>query len=233
MLLDGRAVNACLVFAARAPWLVALLWAVSGIGMGPVTLSMTGYLIEKADPARLGLFTALLNWGITIGAVVASPLAGLLVDRSGWAALVPFTALAGVGSLIVGAPAKAVREDPEALLDRVNIAATSLLGLVGAPADPVKDREHILLSSLFSTAWADGHDLDLPALIQQIITPPFDKVGVVDLDGSPLSAAVIAAVEDAGFRAVELSSASSEKSRARFGSSVTAQRMMPTPLVFP
>ncbi len=76
---------ATLVFAARAPWLVALLWAVSGIGMGPVTLSMTGYLIEKADPARLGLFTALLNWGITIGAVVSSPLAGLLrrPDRLG------------------------------------------------------------------------------------------------------------------------------------------------------
>jgi MFS family permease len=84
---------ATLVFAARAPWPVALLWAVSGIGMGPVTLSMTGYLIEKADPARLGLFTALLNLGTTIGTVIASPLAGLLVDRSGWQALVPFTAL--------------------------------------------------------------------------------------------------------------------------------------------
>jgi MFS family permease len=87
---------ATLVFAARAPWPVALLWALSGLGMGPVTLSMTGYLIEKADPARLGLFTALLNWGITIGAVISSPLAGLLVDRSGWQALVPFTALPAV-----------------------------------------------------------------------------------------------------------------------------------------
>ena len=84
---------ATLVFAFRAPWLVALLWAVSGIGMGPVTLSMTGYLIEKADPARLGLLAALLNWGITIGGVIASPLAGLLADRAGWEALVPFTAL--------------------------------------------------------------------------------------------------------------------------------------------
>ncbi len=80
------------------------------------------------------------------------------------------------------APAEAVRKDPEALLDRVNIAATSLLGLVGVSADPVKDREHILLSSLFNAAWADGQDLDLPELIQQIMTPPFDKVGVVDLE---------------------------------------------------
>jgi MFS family permease len=91
---------ATLVFAARAPWPVALLWAASGIGMGPVTLATTGYLIEKADPARLGLFTALLSLGITIGAVIASPLAGLLVDRSGWQALVPFTALPALALLL-------------------------------------------------------------------------------------------------------------------------------------
>ena len=49
-------------------------------------------------------------------------------------------------------------------------------------ADPVQDREHILLSSLFNTAWSAGQDLDLPVLIQQIMTPPFEKVGVVDLE---------------------------------------------------
>ena len=80
------------------------------------------------------------------------------------------------------APAKAVREDPEALRDRINTAATSILGIIGVSADPVQDREHILLSSLFNAAWSAGQDLDLPALIQQIITPPFEKVGVVDLE---------------------------------------------------
>jgi hypothetical protein len=80
------------------------------------------------------------------------------------------------------APAKAVREDEEALRDRINTAATSILGLVGISADPVRDREHILLSSLFNEAWSAGRDLDLPALIQEIMTPPFDKVGVVDLE---------------------------------------------------
>jgi hypothetical protein len=80
------------------------------------------------------------------------------------------------------APAKAVREDEEALRDRINTAATSILGIVGISADPVKDREHILLSSLFNDAWSAGRDLDLPALIQEIMTPPFEKVGVVDLE---------------------------------------------------
>ncbi len=81
-----------------------------------------------------------------------------------------------------GAPVRAVRDDAEALRDRINTTATSLLGLVGVSADPVQDREHILLSSLFNNAWAAGQDLDLPALIQQIMTPPFEKVGVVDLE---------------------------------------------------
>jgi hypothetical protein len=80
------------------------------------------------------------------------------------------------------APAEAVRKDAEALRDRINTAATSILGLIGVSADPVQDREHILLSSLFNTAWSAGQDLDLPALIQQIMAPPFEKVGVVDLE---------------------------------------------------
>lgn len=80
------------------------------------------------------------------------------------------------------APATAVREDSEALHDRIDTAVTSLLGLVGAPADPVKDREHILLANLFDSAWSSGQDLDLPSLVKQIADPPFDKVGVVDLE---------------------------------------------------
>ncbi len=80
------------------------------------------------------------------------------------------------------APVRAIRDDSEALRDRINTAATSLLGLVGVSADPVQDREHILLSSLFKNALGSGQDLDLPTLIQQIMTPPFDKVGVVDLE---------------------------------------------------
>ena len=80
------------------------------------------------------------------------------------------------------APAPAVRADDEALRDRINTAATSILGLVGVTADPIQSREHILLSSLFNTAWSAGQDLDLAGLIQQIQTPPFTQVGVLDLE---------------------------------------------------
>jgi hypothetical protein len=57
-----------------------------------------------------------------------------------------------------------------------------LLGLIGVEADPIKSREHILLSTVMDQAWRKGQDLDLAALIQQIQTPPLSKVGVLDLD---------------------------------------------------
>jgi hypothetical protein len=75
-----------------------------------------------------------------------------------------------------------VRADEEALRDRVSTAATSLLGLLGISADPIKSREHILLSNLFSSAWSAGLDLSIATIIQQIQQPPFAKVGVLDLE---------------------------------------------------
>lgn len=80
------------------------------------------------------------------------------------------------------APGKAVFDDRELFLDRINATATSLLGLVGIDADPIQSREHTLLSSILDNAWRAGQDLDLAGLITQIQKPPFTKVGVMDLD---------------------------------------------------
>ena len=80
------------------------------------------------------------------------------------------------------APPPAIREDEELLRERIGTTATSLLGLVGIDADPIQSREHILLSTILDTAWRQGQELDLPALIQQIQTPPMKRVGVLDLD---------------------------------------------------
>lgn len=80
------------------------------------------------------------------------------------------------------APEPLIRDDEELLRERVNTTATSILGLLGIDADPIKSREHILLSNILASAWAAGKDLDIAALIQQIQTPPMTKVGVMDLD---------------------------------------------------
>jgi hypothetical protein len=74
------------------------------------------------------------------------------------------------------------RSDAEALGDQIGAIATGLLALLGIDADPIKSREHILLSSLLGAAWANGQSLDIASLIAQIQQPPFAKIGVLDLD---------------------------------------------------
>jgi len=80
------------------------------------------------------------------------------------------------------APSQEILDDVEQMRDRVSTTTTSLLGLIGVEADPIKSREHILLSTILDQAWRKGQDLDLASLIQQIQTPPLSKVGVLDLD---------------------------------------------------
>ncbi|MEM9657853.1 MAG: DUF87 domain-containing protein, partial [Planctomycetota bacterium] len=81
-----------------------------------------------------------------------------------------------------GAPSPAVVKDNDAMGDRVQSAASGLLALLGIDADPVKSREHILLSNVLDHAWREGRSLDLAAMIREIQQPPFARVGVVDLE---------------------------------------------------
>jgi hypothetical protein len=80
-------------------------------------------------------------------------------------------------------PPKTVMEDSEWLRERIGITATSLLGLVGIPADPLKSREHILIATILDTVWKLGQNLDLVTLIQHIQKPPFSRIGALDLEG--------------------------------------------------
>ncbi len=66
--------------------------------------------------------------------------------------------------------------------DRISAAVSGLLGLVGIAAVPLKSREHILLSAIVDSAWSRANALDLAGLIGAIQKPPFDKVGVFDVE---------------------------------------------------
>ncbi len=71
----------------------------------------------------------------------------------------------------------------ELILERINGTVTALLGLVGIDdVDPLQSREHILLANIFRHAWSQGRDLTLAELILQVQNPPFDKLGVFDLE---------------------------------------------------
>ncbi|RPH66789.1 MAG: ATP-binding protein [Myxococcaceae bacterium] len=80
------------------------------------------------------------------------------------------------------APSQAVVDDEEALRARVQGAVSGLLALAGIESDPMQGHEHILLARLLQRAWSGGRDLDLAGLIQAVQRPPFDKVGVLDLE---------------------------------------------------
>ena len=75
-----------------------------------------------------------------------------------------------------------VVDDAEALAERIESTVSSLLSLVGVTADPIQSSEHILLSNIFNHAWRAGAAVTLESLITHIQVPPFDKIGVMDLE---------------------------------------------------
>ena len=80
------------------------------------------------------------------------------------------------------APAAAITGDLELLAERASAAATSVLTLAGIDAEPLRAREHILMSTLLSEAWKQQRSLDLAALISQVQAPPLQRIGVLELD---------------------------------------------------
>jgi len=83
----------------------------------------------------------------------------------------------------LAAPKLDWEENREALRERISSTVTALLGLVGMnDLDPIRSREHILLSNIFEEHWSNGRDLDLTELILQTQTPPFDKLGAFPVD---------------------------------------------------
>ena len=71
----------------------------------------------------------------------------------------------------------------DVLREQIVCTVTALMGLVGfMDIDPLRSREHILLSNIFENAWSKDQSLDLSELILQAQNPPFDKLGAFPVD---------------------------------------------------
>jgi hypothetical protein len=69
------------------------------------------------------------------------------------------------------------------LREKIASTVTALLGLVGFKnIDPLRSREHILLSNIVEYAWSNGNPLDMNELVIKVQNPPFDKLGAFTLD---------------------------------------------------
>jgi hypothetical protein len=75
-----------------------------------------------------------------------------------------------------------ILDDAELLGDRVESTVSSILGLCGITADPIKSPEHILLSNIMNHCWHENENLDLGSIIEYVQKPPFPTIGVIAVD---------------------------------------------------
>jgi hypothetical protein len=130
---------------------------------------------ETAETWKKGL----ADWGIDSQRIQAlKDAAHFSIYTPGSDAGMPLSILASLK-----APELPWESHREALREKIGSTVTALLGLVGMEdIDPVRSREHILLSNIFEHAWSQAQDLDLSELIMQTQNPPFQKLGVFDVN---------------------------------------------------
>jgi hypothetical protein len=80
------------------------------------------------------------------------------------------------------APPQEILNDADALRERIGGTTSGLLALLGIDAPPLQSREHILIAAVIDRAWRANRSLDLPNLIREISDPPFEKLGVFDVE---------------------------------------------------
>jgi hypothetical protein len=74
-------------------------------------------------------------------------------------------------------------ENSETLREKISSMVTALLGLVGlSNIDPLRSREHILLSNIIEFSWSQAESLTLDDLILKTQEPPFERLGAFALD---------------------------------------------------
>jgi DNA helicase HerA-like ATPase len=137
-------------------------------------LSLDDYAAGQAEMWKKGL----AEWGQDGGRIQR------LRDSSKFTIYTPGSS-AGVPISILKSfvvPPRQILEDEELLQERINTMVTSLLGLIGIEGDPIRSREHILLSTIISTSWREGSDLDLAGLIMKVQNPPVRRIGVLELE---------------------------------------------------
>lgn len=80
------------------------------------------------------------------------------------------------------APPPEIRSDSDGFRERILSAVSGLLGLLGIEVDPIRSRDHILVSNILTHCWREGKNLDLPELIGYVQDPPIQKIGVFDIE---------------------------------------------------
>lgn len=136
-------------------------------------------LEQVATDASTSWRNGLNEWGMTPERVLAlKNSVQFAVFTPGSDSGIPVSVLSSLS-----APEISWQDNRESLRERISSTVTALLGLVGInDIDPIRSREHILLSNIFENSWSQGKDVELTELILQTQTPPFDKLGAFSVD---------------------------------------------------
>ncbi len=134
---------------------------------------------EVATDASLSWREGLQEWGIPQERIQAlRNAAQFSIFTPGSDAGIPVSVLS---SLV--APEISWNENREVLREKITSTVTALLGLVGyTDIDPLRSREHILLSNIFENEWSQGKNVELAELVLQIQTPPFENLGAFPVE---------------------------------------------------
>ena len=92
---------------------------------------------------------------------------------------------AGVGVNILGsfeAPSQDILDDSDTFSSLINTTVSSLLALISIKNDSLNSEEHLLLSNIFYHFWSQEVSLSIEELIGHVVSPPFQKVGILSLD---------------------------------------------------
>ena len=137
-------------------------------------LEMDAYTAQTADRWRQGL----ADWGQDPDRIRQ------LKESADFAIYTPGSSAGRRVSILqtFKAPSLSWEIDSEVIRDRISAIATALLALVGVASDPVRSREHILLSTILDQAWRAGEDLTLAEIIVRIQKPPFSQLGVFPVE---------------------------------------------------
>lgn len=133
---------------------------------------------QAAQEASESWRSSIEEWGLSKDALVTLKQFNFTIYSPGSAAGIPVNILSSFE-----APAIPWSGNEEALRERISSTVTAILGLVGMTnIDPLKSREHILLSNIIEDAWSKGQGLTLTDLILHVQKPTFDRLGAFPVD---------------------------------------------------
>ncbi|MEL6444919.1 MAG: DUF87 domain-containing protein [Bacteroidota bacterium] len=143
-----------------------------------------GRTTDEHAAATADLWTnGLAKWGQTAERIQRlRATADLAIYTPGSSAGLPLSVLKSFDPPSDALRPNADRWDTDLYRERIEATVSGVLALAGVEADPMQAPEHIFLARVVGDAWAAGRSLTLADLIRALQAPPFEQLGVLDVD---------------------------------------------------